>query len=274
MMTTTHPLAALLPAFERQSYEELKEDIKRHGVKVPIIITPDHQIIDGRHRHQAATELGIDCPNVMTTPGQPVPELFSLILSTNLYRRHLKPDQISAWFARIRRDQPDLAKQFIDVDALKAQAQVAKDGNLKRGTARKDPGTPSGSVTKAVAAGLKVSESTVKRTEQVARKAPEALEAIERGDTSAKQVLKALPSEPKSKGATAPKKKTAEPLSRSRQVFLALTEVKSRLLVVKQIIPRTGIGKAHGVTGEQVDTLIKKVVWMVQQLSGEREGRA
>jgi ParB-like chromosome segregation protein Spo0J len=104
----THPLTNLFPYFTSQSYAELKEDIRRHGVRLPIFVTGDGLILDGRHREQAARELGIDCPRTVVNldEEQSRNELFSLVLSANLYRRHMTPEQIAAWFERMRRDIP------------------------------------------------------------------------------------------------------------------------------------------------------------------------
>jgi hypothetical protein len=108
----------------------------------------------------------------------------------NIYRRHLSAEQIAAWFERIWRDHPDLAKQIIDVDQVKAFAAATKSGNLRRGGSRERQMTPSGKTAQVKAAALNISPTAVERVERVAREAPEALEQLERGEKSSAMVLR------------------------------------------------------------------------------------
>jgi hypothetical protein len=75
------------------------------------------------------------------------------------------------------------------VEQVKAKAAAARNGNLKRGQSRQRNVAPSGKTAKVKAEALKVSERTVQTTERVAREAPEQLERIERGETSAGKAL-------------------------------------------------------------------------------------
>src|SRR5678815_1271221 len=88
----THALANLLPRFEPEAYATLKEDVRQHGVRLPILVTSTGEILDGRHRAQACRELGVDCPTMAITGED---DLFSAVLSLNHYRRHLPPEQLA-----------------------------------------------------------------------------------------------------------------------------------------------------------------------------------
>src|SRR3954451_24492284 len=57
-----HPIAELFPRIEGEQYEQVRASIARQGVLDPILVTPEGEIIDGRHRAEIAAELGIPCP--------------------------------------------------------------------------------------------------------------------------------------------------------------------------------------------------------------------
>jgi ParB-like chromosome segregation protein Spo0J len=191
----THPMAQLLPML-RQDYEQLKEDIRRHGIKVPILVTPDGLVVDGSHRERACRELGIECPSVTLDDTRPE-SLVAVVTSMNIYRRHLRPEQIAAWFERVQRECPTAAATVLDVEQVKEAAAAAKKGNLKRGPSRRSHVTTSGRTVAAKAAALKVSPSTIQRVDRVAREAPDQLERIERGEISSAKALKKPPAKPK-----------------------------------------------------------------------------
>ena len=88
--THLHPLAALFPEMNDLEFTQLKDDIRRHGVRLPAI-TLGGLILDGRHRVRACRELGIPCPTIEAT-GDPI----DIVVGLNLRRRHLAPDQIVA----------------------------------------------------------------------------------------------------------------------------------------------------------------------------------
>lgn len=86
-----HPYVHLFPAMADTEFEALVADIRQHGVRNPIVVTPDGYLIDGRHRQRACQALGIDAPAIAYT-GDP-DGLLDYVLSTNLQRRHLNPTQ-------------------------------------------------------------------------------------------------------------------------------------------------------------------------------------
>lgn len=75
---------------EGKEYEELKADIKANGLIEPIWLHPDESIIDGRNRHRACLEVGIE-PKFRTWKEQD--SLVAFVVSMNLHRRHLTYDQ-------------------------------------------------------------------------------------------------------------------------------------------------------------------------------------
>lgn len=74
-------------------YNLMKENIQDHGVQVPVIITKDDEIIDGRNRWTAAKELGIkEIPTILNTETR-LPEIMRLMLSYNVCRRQLSQEE-------------------------------------------------------------------------------------------------------------------------------------------------------------------------------------
>ena len=54
-----HEAAFLFPPMQEQEYAELKEDIRKNGLQMPIL-TYKGKVVDGRHRLRACIELGIE----------------------------------------------------------------------------------------------------------------------------------------------------------------------------------------------------------------------
>ena len=88
--TSIHPLALLGPEMLRDEYVELVGDVKRHGLREPIVLYQD-MILDGRHRYRACLELSIE-PTTRVFTGTEA-EARAYVLSANVHRRHLSFEQ-------------------------------------------------------------------------------------------------------------------------------------------------------------------------------------
>lgn len=82
-----HTACALFPMIGDDEFAALKADIAEHGQREPILLV-DGEVIDGRNRMRACTELGID-PKVRNLSKAEAGDVFALVLSLNLHRRHL-----------------------------------------------------------------------------------------------------------------------------------------------------------------------------------------
>lgn len=82
----------LLPPLTPEEYENLKESIREQGVLVPVEYDEHGNILDGHHRIQIATELGIDFPKVVRT-GFTEQQKRSHARTLNTVRRHLNREQ-------------------------------------------------------------------------------------------------------------------------------------------------------------------------------------
>jgi hypothetical protein len=92
---TIHPAADILPLMREADFQQLKADRELRGLQEPICLYQG-QILDGRNRYRACTELGIE-PVTREYEGH-APEDF--VLSVNLYRRHLNESQRAMSAAR------------------------------------------------------------------------------------------------------------------------------------------------------------------------------
>ena len=87
-----HPLSQLFPEMNPIEFRQLVEDIRINGQLEPVVLHPEcKRIIDGKHRSAAVSELGIKL-KYRVFDGNP-DDLFQLVLSLNLKRRHLTPSQ-------------------------------------------------------------------------------------------------------------------------------------------------------------------------------------
>lgn len=83
----------VMPNLSADEYAELREDIKRRGVMVPIEFDENGIILDGHHRLQICEELGIkDYPRVIRA-GMTDEEKRTHARKLNMARRHLTQEQ-------------------------------------------------------------------------------------------------------------------------------------------------------------------------------------
>jgi transposase-like protein len=91
VMSPTHR-NQVMPNLSPAEYAALKTDIAANGVRIPIEVDEEGNIIDGFHRKQICGELGIECP---TRPffGRTEEQKRAHAWQVNLTRRHLSQDQ-------------------------------------------------------------------------------------------------------------------------------------------------------------------------------------
>jgi ParB-like chromosome segregation protein Spo0J len=175
----------LFPELPPADYEALKEDIRQHGVKVPILVHGG-QILDGRHRYRACRELNVRCLVVEWNGHDPWLE----VQSRNLVRRHLAKDQVYAIRKLAAQQFPELAAP-IEAERAQARARKAQAKGQPRGqkalTRSQDRYSESADL---IGKQIGVSGTTVKRVDRVAREAPDLLPKVAAGEMSVKQALR------------------------------------------------------------------------------------
>src|SRR6266571_9097314 len=90
----SHPLAAIVPPMTPEEFNELKAEIKAHGLLEPITLF-EGKILDGKHRYRACRTLGVEVKTRKWRASEGTPAEF--IISENLRRRHLSVGQIAAF---------------------------------------------------------------------------------------------------------------------------------------------------------------------------------
>jgi len=85
---TAHPAAEIFPRMSEREFQQLKDDIDVNGQRQPIIKC-DGQILDGRHRYRACTELGVE-PRCEEYAGN---DPLGFVIGANVLRRHLSTSQ-------------------------------------------------------------------------------------------------------------------------------------------------------------------------------------
>ncbi len=149
-----HELSQLFPLLDGPALNELAEDIRKHGLREPIVLF-EGSILDGRNRYLACQRAGIE-PHYRDLDEGIDP--ISYVVSANLHRRHLSESQraiAAAKLAKLAHGQ----RQTGQLAALPTQAEAA--------------------------AIFKVGERSVRRAAQVRDKgSAELVSAVEQGKVS------------------------------------------------------------------------------------------
>lgn len=133
----SHPAADIFPMMIGDAFEALKRDIDENGVKECITIF-NELIIDGRNRHKAMVELGID-PACHAAELEECDDPVSYVLSLNLHRRHLSEAQrsmVAAKIANMKRGDNQHKKEDVEIPTT-SQQQAADMLNVSRDSVNK-----------------------------------------------------------------------------------------------------------------------------------------
>ena len=141
-----HSFAEMIPPMTDEQYEHLKEDIKEHGVKQPVLVQGKF-ILDGLHRMRAAFELKLPQPRLITFRGKSDDAIRAEVLSRNLHRRHLTDKQritLLAWGkADQLKEEAKERKAHVEPEKDKEEGKgeaaeiLAAEGKASQHTARK-----------------------------------------------------------------------------------------------------------------------------------------
>jgi len=108
-----HELAHTFPGMTPAEYEGLKADIAAHGVHQAIVIWRG-AVVDGRHRYQAAQELGLNAEAVPFRILDDDDDAEAIVWSSNMMRRQLLDGQkgiIAARWTKIRQGENGIEHQ-------------------------------------------------------------------------------------------------------------------------------------------------------------------
>jgi len=136
-----HEYAELFPMHDGAPLYELRDDIKEHGLRYPLVMH-DGKLLDGRRRLWSCRNLGVE-PDFITFEGDDADAL-AFVISTNLKRRHLGEAERAMIAAKL----PKLARGVKKSNSPigESQAGRAKAMNVsKRAVERADRVTSKGS---------------------------------------------------------------------------------------------------------------------------------
>jgi hypothetical protein len=105
-----HPLADLFPLMHGDEFDELVGDIERRGQRFDITIF-EGQIIDGRNRALACQKAGKE-PRYVQFEGK-AEDVPRFIVSANIHRRHLRPDQRRDLIKKVLKLEPEQSNRAV-----------------------------------------------------------------------------------------------------------------------------------------------------------------
>jgi DNA methylase len=164
-----HPAAAIFELLEGQEFEDLCEDIRKHGLRLAIWLHPNGSILDGRNRYRACLVVNV-VPQFQTWDGNGSAADF--VWSLNFSRRHLDDGAKAMAAARyaIELEREAKERQGTRTDLT----SVPIDTEVEFGRSREKAAEKFG-----------VSEQTVARAVTVAKAGvPELVQKVEAGDVS------------------------------------------------------------------------------------------
>jgi len=114
-----HDVCNLFPMMADDEYRALVEDIRKHGLREPIVVWQG-KIVDGRNRYRACMELGIT-PQYREWDGRG--SLTAFVVSQNLHRRHLTASQKAVVALEIER--------MLAIEADERRAELGRQARLQ-----------------------------------------------------------------------------------------------------------------------------------------------
>jgi ParB-like chromosome segregation protein Spo0J len=203
-----HSAAMAFPPMPKPEFDELKEDIKQHGIKIPILVNKKKDtILDGRNRIMAAHDLKLKDSQVPLeiftgSDEQAVNE----IVSRNIHRRHLTDDQRVGLLAKL------LGKSL--EEEAETRQRTGKAGNLGLKSTQ-------GRTHEIIAAEARVGDHKARAALAAAKHAPKDLDRVIAG----KEKLAAAAKKAKAKARKTAKPKTQKSLrERVEAKFLRFME--------------------------------------------------
>jgi ParB-like chromosome segregation protein Spo0J len=148
-----------------QEFGALVEDIRRYGVRQPILIDGHGRILDGRHRYQACERLAVECP---ATTWNGTGSALEAVVSANLHRRHLTKSQRAA----------------LAVELLPLYAEEARTRQGTRTDLQEKMPSSSGQARDRAGAAFGVSGRYVEHARDLQKLDRDLFEAVKRGDRS------------------------------------------------------------------------------------------
>jgi ParB-like chromosome segregation protein Spo0J len=127
MKLEPHPFSALFPPISDDDFSKLVADIKANGLHQRIV-RYQGKILDGNNRYRACSLAGIE-PTFVDFSGTDA-HAQSYVISANIHRRHLSPDQRRDIIAMLLKADPTKSNRQI-ADTAKASHHTVEDVRAK-----------------------------------------------------------------------------------------------------------------------------------------------
>jgi methylphosphotriester-DNA--protein-cysteine methyltransferase len=151
-----HPLTGIFPLMEGAEFDELVADIKAHGLREPIVLY-EGLILDGRNRYRACIKAGVE-PSFVPLNDDPA----GYVISANIRRRHLTPEDKIKYLAQLVAAQPEKSDRLLAKETGVSHPTIAKARRAAEATG------------KALPVGKRVGADGKARTRPAKRAKPEA----------------------------------------------------------------------------------------------------
>jgi len=151
-----HPFSAMFPPITAEDFDKLAADIKLHGLRQHIVLYQG-KILDGNNRYRACSLAGIK-PTFADFTGIDA-DARNYVISANIHRRHLSPDQRRGIIAELLKLNPNQSNRSVGEqtktshttvgavrEELESTGQIGQLSETKGadGKARKRKGKPKG----------------------------------------------------------------------------------------------------------------------------------
>lgn len=193
-----HPAADAFPPMDDDRLAELKADIAENGQREQITLC-DGMILDGRHRYQACSDLGIE-PKFRDFDGDP----WAFAWSLNGARRDLEATVRALIFKRCQDGSAKWAKRLAKIaeEGNRKKAEAARQQHAKSNPRRGESLVPdhddlapkrskANVAREARAAEAKVSPATMARAEQIAKR-PDLEKKVVAGEMKPAEALREI----------------------------------------------------------------------------------
>jgi ParB-like chromosome segregation protein Spo0J len=128
-----HPLAGIFPLMEGAEFDELVADIKAHGLREPIVLY-EGLILDGRNRYRACIKAGVE-PSFVPLNDDPA----GYVISANIRRRHLTPEDKIKYLAQLVAAQPEKSDRLLAKETGVSHPTIAKARRAAEATGKALP---------------------------------------------------------------------------------------------------------------------------------------
>ena len=122
---------------ENNMYDKIKEDISKNGIKVPLIVNQNYELINGYTRLKIAKELGIKKVLVAVYETTDRADEYDLLVSTNLTQRQLTRVQALALIEKAVEEKAKIMKKNKNSDNNSKEIKVESRGTQLSATESK-----------------------------------------------------------------------------------------------------------------------------------------